>query len=64
MLWQPRFGLGCGSDFRDLMVGHFGTAREHILEVSVGINAPSPATFNEGVNNGGSFSGIGFADED
>lgn len=46
------------------MVGHFGTAREHILEVGVGINAPSPATFNEGANNGDPFSGIGFADED
>jgi hypothetical protein len=46
------------------MVGHVGQAREHVLEVSVGINAPAPAAFNEGINDGGPFSGVGLANEE
>src|ERR1700733_3773485 len=58
------FGPSSGSDLGDLMVLHVGQACEHILEVSVGIKAPTPAGFDEGVNDGGPFSGIGLPDKE
>ena len=36
------------------MIGHVGQAGQHVLEISVGINAPPPTAFDDGVNDGSS----------
>src|ERR1700735_2156301 len=45
------------------MVCHFWQAGEHILDVGVGINAATPAAFDDGVNDGSTLTGIGIAHE-
>jgi len=61
---QLAFTPGLGRDFRDLPVGHGGQAREHVAEISEGIETASAATFNEGVNDGTALTGLGIADEE
>ncbi len=46
------------------MVGHFGQAGQHVFEIAVGINAPTPAAFDHGVKDGSAFSSIGVAHEE
>jgi hypothetical protein len=57
-------GCGCRGDFGDLVVGHARQASQHVFEVSVGIDAPPAATFDDSVNDGSAFSGIGIAHEE
>ena len=43
---------GCRRDFGDLMVGHFGQASQHVFETGIGINAATPAAFDNGIKDG------------
>lgn len=52
-----------GSDFGDLPVGHVGQTGEHVAQVGIRIDAAAAAVFNEGIDDGGAFSGSGFTDE-
>jgi Transposase DNA-binding len=55
---QMSFGPGRGNDLRGLVVGHPGQTREHVFEVSVGINVAATAAFDDGVKDGSAFAGI------
>jgi hypothetical protein len=46
------------------MIGHFGQASQHVLKVSVGIDTPAAAAFDDGVNDGSAISGIRIAHEE
>jgi hypothetical protein len=52
------------SDLRDLFVGHAGQAREHVTQVSKGINVTAAATLDHGIEDGTAFSGVRIADEE
>jgi len=43
------------------MVGHFWQPGQHVLEISIGIDAASSATFENGVKDGSALSGLGLA---
>ena len=47
----------------DLPVGHVRQTGENIPQIGIRIDSASAAAFNDRVNDGSPFSGIGFADE-
>ena len=53
-----------GSDVFDGPAGHVGQSREDVAEVGVGIDAATAAGFDDGVNDGSAFSGVGLAHEE
>ena len=57
------FGPVGGEYFRDLAVGHLGQARKYVPQVSKGIPAPPAAAFNDRVNDGAAFTGLGVPDK-
>jgi len=46
------------------MIGHAGQTCQHLAQVSVGIKASAAAAFDDGVEDGSTVSGSGFADEE
>ena len=45
------------------MIGHRGEAPEHIVEVGQRFDLMATAAFQDGVNHGGAWSGVGVANE-
>ena len=46
------------------MIRHVGQTREHVTQVSKGIEAASAATLNQGINDGAALARIRFTDEE
>lgn len=64
MLLLPEcLGPGGRNDLGDLAVGHVGQARQDFAQVSIRFDAPAPAAFNDGVEDGAAIPGVGLADE-
>src|ERR1700728_2680856 len=55
----PRFGR----EVCDLPVGGGGQSREDVTQVGEGIDSATAATFDDSVEDGAAFAGLGFADE-
>ncbi len=47
-----------------LVIGHPWQSREHIPKVGVWIDSATTATFDDGVDDGAAFSGLGLSDEE
>ncbi len=56
-------GPGFGREVGDLPVGGGGQAREDVTQVSVRIESATAAAFDDGVEDGRAFAGLGFTDE-
>ena len=64
-LWD-RVGLPCpsfGREVFDLPVGGMRQAGEDVVQVSVRIESATATRFDDGVEDGAAFPGLGFADE-
>src|ERR1017187_132968 len=58
----PGPGFGCKVFY--LPVGGRGEPGEDVTQVRIGIDSTTAAAFNDGVEDGAAFSGLGFADEE
>lgn len=59
-----RFGPGFGGDVFDLPVSHLREAGEHFAQVSVRVDASTPAAFDDSVKDRAALAGFGLADEE
>ena len=60
----PTLRPGFWSEVFDLPVGRGGQPGEHVAEVGEGVEATAAAAFDEGVEDGAAFAGLGVADEE
>ena len=56
-------GPSFGREVFDLPVGRAGQPGEDVAQVGEGIDSATAAAFDDGVQDGAAFSGLGFADE-
>jgi len=56
-------GPGFGREILYLPVGGGGKPGEDVAQVGVRVDSTTAAAFNDGVQDGAAFSGLGFADE-
>jgi len=56
-------GPGFGREVFDLPIGGGGQAREDVTQVGEGIDAAAAAAFDDGIEDGAAFPGLGLADE-
>ena len=55
---------GFGREVLDLPVGRRGQPGEHVAQVGERVEAAAAAAFDDGVEDGAAFAGLGFADEE
>src|SRR5438067_8986345 len=63
-LWRVIFAQASGVMSLICQVGHFGQAGKHLTQIGEWVEASSPATFNNAVDNGAALTCLGVTDKE